>query len=172
MKGMQRLSLIAALCVVLLFAASPAVALEPVYIHPWCGDVDVPPGTPIVVRWGWVADTDELVDLFLDTGTYFFKVDRKPIRNTGQYWGPILNHGDFDGDGDDDWVALWEYPLGTLEDVGETHKVFSLYLLRREITDGFDLVDGDGLPDMFGAGPLRGPVSQPPWRCTVTAVQP
>ena len=157
----------------LALAASPAVAGDTEYIHPWCGDVDVPAGETIVVRWGWAADTKELVDLFLVSGRYFFKMDRKPVGNTGQYWGPSLDMLiDLDGDGDNEWVAYWEYPLGALA-VGETHEFFSFHLLRDRITDGLDL-DGDGVDDMYGPGQARGAVSapQPPWRCTVTAVSP
>lgn len=62
------------------------------------------------------------------------------------HWGEIEEYGDYDEDGDPEYMSNWRYPVGVLNS-GE-HQVEAEFQLQWPITDGFDL-DEDGVPDEY-----------------------
>jgi predicted amidohydrolase YtcJ len=126
--------------------ATPTQPVEPVIVHLAQGDAWVPAGTPIILITRWVVDQPGLVDDYLASLDLTVTLDGETLPGVIDYWGEVEEYGDFDGDGDTDYVSNWEYSVGALS-VG-THQVESEFHLRWPITGGFDL-DEDGVPDEY-----------------------
>jgi len=73
-------------------------------------------------------------------------VDGEPLSDVPDHWSAPEPCGDFDEDGETDYVTRWAYPVKDLDD-GE-HTVDAHFSLAYPITDGFDL-DGDGVLDEY-----------------------
>jgi len=86
------------------------------------------------------------VEQFLDVFHMTAGVDGVPLPDVMSHWGPVHEVLDRDDDGDMDYRAFWQYPLGVL-DPG-TYDIASEWTLSEAITDGLDL-DGDGQPDEY-----------------------
>jgi hypothetical protein len=119
---------------------------EPVMVSLMQGDAWVPTSTPIILTIAWIADTPELVADYLASLDLTITLDSAPLPNVMDHWGEIEEYGDYDEDGDTDYVSRWRYPVGVLS-AGE-HQVESEFRLQWPVTDGFDL-DEDGIPDEY-----------------------
>ena len=142
----------AATLTVLLSSPSVARGAEPVEVRiaDCTGSLQVPAGAEIVVSGGWLAHKRGLVRAYLSAAEMFVSVDGTPVANANDLYGPIVNIGDWDGDGDSEFATFWSLTLGALE-AGQSHELDWSAGLTRRITDGGDY-DGDGRPDWFGPG--------------------
>lgn len=116
-------------------------------------EVQVSTGDFVVVTWFWAAKTPELVQSFLNTVSYEVTVNGEAILDPTQYMGEVEEFegedgdNDYDDDGENDFSAVWLYPIGPL--APGTH-TFTLTLdFSTTITDGFDL-NNDGRTDEYG----------------------
>jgi len=105
----------------------------------------------VVIYWFWAAKTPELVQAFLNSVEFEVAVDGEAVANPEEFMGPVEEYeeGDYDGDGENDYSARWQYPLGEL--APGTHTITLTLDFSTTITDGFD-INGDGSPDEYGAG--------------------
>jgi uncharacterized membrane protein len=124
----------------------PAVEAEPQPVRLMADEERVPANTPIILVAGWTADAPELVAEYLNCVDMVVILDGEPLPNPMDYWGEIEEAGDYNEDGDLDYVAHWRYPVGVLRP--GAHWAEAEFSLRCPVTDGFDH-DGDGNPDEF-----------------------
>ena len=163
MKQLIILTLVAGVVVGLAAAAtltillsSPSVARgdEPVEVSfrgcAEAGSQEVPVGAALNVSGGWVAHRPGLVRSFLSAADLSLSVDGTPISNANDLYGPTIDVGDMDGDGDSEFGTFWTLTLGPLE-AGESYVVYMSLGLTHPIIDGGDY-NGDGRPDRFGPG--------------------
>ncbi|HLB65417.1 MAG TPA: zinc ribbon domain-containing protein [Anaerolineales bacterium] len=104
------------------------------------GDQSVPADTPIVLRIGWITDTEGQVGEFLEAIDLQVWIDGVPLENTQACWGPVGPEDDLDGNGDAEFISEWECPIGILG--SGTHMVRSEGVLRGPISDGWDNYEG------------------------------
>jgi len=121
-------------------------SVEPVIVHLSQGEEWAPAGTPIILATNWVADTSEQVADYLASLDLTVTLDGEPLSDVMDHWGETSEYGDYDEDGDTDYISRWRYPVGVLS-AGE-HQVEAEFQLQWPITDGFDL-DEDGIPDVY-----------------------
>jgi hypothetical protein len=106
----------------------------------------VPSGSPVRLTTHWYAATAALAQDYLDALDLTVEVDGESLSEVPDHWSAAEPCGDFDEDGETDYVTRWAYPVKDLDD-GE-HTVDAHFSLAHPITDGFDL-DGDGVPDEY-----------------------
>ena len=98
-------------------ATPTATALKPVNITAFCTLIGkdsksyVPPGTPIIITWGWEAKTEEQVDDFIQNNTTTITLDGKIIEGV-QVKG--IQHNEKSGN----LEVVWFAEVGIL-DAGE-----------------------------------------------------
>jgi len=119
---------------------------QPVEVSLHSEEAWVSSGSPIYLTTQWYADTAGYVEDYIDALELTVTLEGGDLPDVSDYWGGITQCGDFDHDGDVDYVARWRYPVGLLS-TGD-HSVESYFHLPYTLTDGFDL-DGDGLLDEF-----------------------
>lgn len=91
-----------------------------------------------------------LIAAYLSAVDQSLSVDGTPIANANDLYGPVVNAGDLDGDGDSEFATYWNLTLDPLEP-GQTYVIDLSVGLTHRITDGGDY-NGDGRPDWFGPG--------------------
>jgi hypothetical protein len=106
----------------------------------------VPSGSPVRLTTQWYAATEALAQDYLEALDLTIEVDGEPLSDVPDHWSAAEPCGDFDEDGETDYVTRWAYPVKDLDD-GE-HTVDAHFSLAYPITDGFDS-DGDGVLDEF-----------------------
>jgi len=121
-------------------------SVEPVTVGLMQGERWVPADTPIILAAGWIADGQEQIVDYLASVDFVVTLDSEPLPDVMDHWGEIAECGDFDEDGDTDYVSSWQYPVGILS--AGTHQVESAFHLQWPVTDGFD-TDEDGVPDEY-----------------------
>lgn len=87
----------------------PNDRVERTKVNPWPSKDDpehIDPGNWITHYIGWVDDSREAVQEFLDTVEYTALIDGEEINNPDQYWGPIVQETN---DGETNWYSWWEY---------------------------------------------------------------
>ena len=106
----------------------------------------------VAVTWIWAAESEDLVQAFLDTATFSVTIDGVPLAEPGRFMGPVepYDGGDYDLDGRADFYVRWLYGLGRLE--SGIHTVRLSLNFSQQLTDGFDLDPQDGVDDLFGPG--------------------
>jgi tRNA A-37 threonylcarbamoyl transferase component Bud32 len=100
----------------------------------------------IVIHTCWIADTADLVEDYIAAVEISATWDGFALPSVEEKWDRIEQWRDFDEDGDMEYGACWEYPIGDL-DPG-TYVVEYAAHLGWTITDGLD-GDGDGQEDYF-----------------------
>ncbi|MGD2251604.1 MAG: serine/threonine-protein kinase [Anaerolineales bacterium] len=100
----------------------------------------------IVIHTCWIADTADLVEEYIAAVEISATWDGFALPSVEDKWGPVDQWRDFDEDGDMEFGACWEYPIGYL-DPG-TYVAEHAAHLGWTITDGLD-ADGDGQEDLF-----------------------
>jgi hypothetical protein len=130
--------------------ASPAAPTvepaEPVEISVMAREGRVAANTPVVLRFGWEADTSEQVAAFLDSADLVVSLDGVPVPDTAQYWSDVEETENRDPSGEPNYQTFWRYPVGVL--TPGTHQVEAELRFQRPVTDGFDS-DGDGAPEEY-----------------------
>ncbi len=126
----------------------PAGETEPVFVKLMANEnrVTVPANAPVILVAGWTAAAPELVGEYLNCVEMVVTLDGEPLPNPMEHWGEIEEGGDYNGDGNLDYVVRWRYPAGVLSP-GE-HWAEAEFSPRCPVTNGFDR-DGDGNPDEF-----------------------
>jgi len=109
-------------------------------------DGRVPGNTPVVLRFGWEADTAEQVADFLSSAELVVRLDGRLLPDGGQYWSDVEETGNRDPNGEANYQTFWRYPVGVL--TPGTHQVEAELRFQRPVTDGFDS-DGDGAPEEY-----------------------
>ena len=127
--------------------ATPAIeANEPMEISLMAGEGRVAASTPVVLRFGWEADTAQQVADFLAAAELVASLDGVPLPDSAQYWSEVEETGNRDANGEPNYQTFWRYPLGVL--TPETHQVEAELRFQRPVTDGFD-TDGNGEPEEY-----------------------
>ena len=121
-------------------------ANEPVEIPLMAREGRVATNTPVVLRFGWEADTSEQVADFLSSAELVVTVDGELVPDSGQYWSDVEETGNRDPNGEANYQTFWRYPVGVL--TPGTHQVEAELRFQRPVTDGFDS-DGDGAPEEY-----------------------
>jgi len=105
-------------------------------------DQQVPAHSPILVAWGWVADTEEQVQDFLAVVTTEVRIGAMGIHDPNRYWSEPREYDDTDGDGDIDYISVWEWPVeeGLCEWEYEASAVLTL---DRPVSDGWNELSGE-----------------------------
>ena len=119
---------------------------EPVEISLMANDGRVPGNTPVVLRFGWEADTAEQVADFLSSAELVVRLDGGLLPDGGQYWSDVEETASRDPNGDANYQTFGRYPVGVL--TPGTHQVEAELRFQRPVTDGFD-ADGDGAPEEY-----------------------
>lgn len=114
-----------------------------VYLKPFCNcQESVAEGQPVILRYGWLAESAQYVADYMQASTRTVFVDGKRYDNLERYWQPAAYSAANQGYG-----AYWLFPLPPLSP--GMHTIETFVDLKREITDGFD-DDKDGVPDIYG----------------------
>jgi hypothetical protein len=105
-------------------------------------DQQVPAHSPILVTWGWVADTEEQVQDFLAAVTTDVRMGANMPHDSNRYWSEPREYSDTDGDGDMDYISVFEWPIeeGLCEWEYEASGVLTL---DRPISDGWNELSGE-----------------------------
>ena len=119
---------------------------EPVEISLLTREGRVRDNTPVVLRFGWEADTSEQVADFLSSAELVVRLDGGLLPDGGQYWSDVEETGNRDPNGEANYQTFWRYPVGVL--TPGTHQVEAELRFQRPVTDGFDS-DGDGAPEEY-----------------------
>ena len=109
-------------------------------------EVQVTAFQSFVIYIGWIADSEKLVDDYLQSIDIQVYVDGRRVTNTVGMWGEIEQYVDIDNDGDVDYLANWVCLLGELSP--GTYIITANVVYGFSITDGLDS-DGDGVEDQF-----------------------
>jgi len=126
---------------------SPATdSHEPVEISLFAREGRVPENTPVVLRFGWEADTSEQVADFLSSAELLVRLDGGLLPDGGQHWSDVEETGNRDPNGEANYQTFWRYSVGVL--TPGTHQVEAELRFQRPVTDGFDS-DGDGAPEEY-----------------------
>lgn len=129
--------------------ATPATeSHEPVEVSLMAREGRVAANTPVVLRFGWEADTAEQVADFLDSVELAVRLDGEVLPDSGQYWSEVEETENLDANGQPNYQTFWRCPLGVL--TPGTHQVEAELRFERPVTDGFDS-DGDGAPEEYSA---------------------
>lgn len=126
--------------------APTAESQEPVEISLFAGESQVPGNTPVVLRFGWEADTSEQVADFLSSAEWVVNLDGELVPDAGEYWSDVEETRNRDPNGEANYQTFWRYSVGVL--TPGTHQVESELRFQRPVTDGFDS-DGDGVPEEY-----------------------
>ena len=126
--------------------AAPTVQpQEPVEISLLAKEGRVPGNTPVILRFGWEADTSEQVGDFLSSAELVVRLDGG-LLDGGQYWSDVEETASRDPNGEANYQTFWRYLVGVL--TPGTHQVEAELRLQRPVTDGFDS-NGDGVPEEY-----------------------
>jgi hypothetical protein len=159
MKKIFALSLLVCLTITLVFTTALAQEEQnPVYVSPIDGTYfEVSAGDEIVLWNGWVACTRGLATAFLTSFQSSWELDGESLfsseEEVAEFWFPLQPHQPYsecipEVGRRQTWFAGWWYPIGSFDDVGNTHTVTLNFWFDHPVTDGFDL-DGDGRPDKY-----------------------
>jgi len=121
---------------------------EPVEISLLAREGRVGTDTPVVLRFGWEADTSEQVSDFLGAAELVVRLDGELLPDSEQYWSGVEETDNRDPNGEPNYQSFWRYPLGVL--TPGTHQVEAELRFQHPVTDGFDS-DGDGAPEEYSA---------------------
>jgi hypothetical protein len=100
----------------------------------------------ILLSIAWFADTEELIEEFLQNADFVVTLDGEPLPHANEFWNEPASVGDFDFDGDEDYETSWLYPLGMLPP--GRHTITWEMIFSEPTSDGLDM-DGDGEPDVY-----------------------
>jgi hypothetical protein len=93
------------------------------------GEATVPSFAPVVVTFGWAADTKAQVSSFLKAATVYAFVDGVRVPNGESYFSapaPVVTGG---------WATYWSLPTGRSLSSGESVTLaFNVYLSRKVAT--------------------------------------
>ncbi len=105
-------------------------------------DAWIPAHSPTLVTWAWIADTEAQVVDFVAAVTTEVRFGARSSRGAEISWSEPREHGDYDGDGEMDYVSVWEWPIEAGFCDWE-YPVSGRLTVEGTISDGWDEFSGE-----------------------------